>query len=276
MEVVGAPDVYGNVDLSPDGKSLAVDKTDMETLNTDVWTYDLTRNSSKRLTFDPAIDALPVWSPDSLSLAFGSNRGVGRTVFEKKTGGAQEERTIVSDTVNTYPNDWSGDGKYVLYARSSDLWFVSLSDLKSREFLKTTGVVKNGQFSPDGKWVAYTSNETGKWEVYVTSFPDAHGKWQISTAGGEQPRWRADGKELFYLSSDYKVMAALVTTGTNFDAGTPVALFQATPRPPVLVYDFFVYDVSRDGQRFIVNTPAKQADTQPMSVLLNWSTRLKK
>jgi hypothetical protein len=124
--------------------------------------------------------------------------------------------------------------------------------------------------------VAYASNESGKWEIYVTSFPEARGKWQVSTGGGEQPRWRGDGKELFYLSSDSKMMAVSVGTGSNFDAGTPVALFQSTPRQPVLVYDLFVYDVSRDGQRFLINTPVNQADTHPMSILLNWPAKLNK
>lgn len=125
-------------------------------------------------------------------------------------------------------------------------------------------------------WVAYASNDSGKWEIYVTSFPDAHGKWQISSGGGEQPRWRGDGKELFYLSADGKMMAALVTTGAHFDASTPVVLFQGTPRQPVLVYDLFVYDVSRDGQRFLINTQVKQAGSAPMSVVLNWPAKLDK
>jgi hypothetical protein len=142
--------------------------------------------------------------------------------------------------------------------------------------LKAPSVLRNGQFSPDGKWVAYASNETGKWQIYVTSFPEARGKWQVSSGGGEQPRWRGDGKELFYLSSDGKVMAAPVTTAANFDAGTPVALFQATPRQPVPLYDLFVYDVSRDGQRFLINTQVKSAETQPMSLVLNWTARLNK
>jgi len=137
-------------------------------------------------------------------------------------------------------------------------------------------VIRNGQFSPDGKWVAYASNESGKWEIYVTSFPYAHGRWQISSGGGEQPRWRGDGKELFFLSSDFKLMATPVTTGTNFDAGAPAALFQTAPRQPVLVYDLFVYDVSRDGQRFLINIPVRQPDTQPMSVILNWPAKLSK
>lgn len=168
------------------------------------------------------------------------------------------------------------DGKYILYTRGADFWFVTLPELKSSLFLKAPAVLRNGQFSPDGKWVAYASNETGKWETYVTSFPDAQGKWQVSSGGGEQPRWRGDGKELFYLSSERKIMAAPVTTGTNFDVGTPVALFQATPRPPILVYDLFVYDVSRDGQRFLINTQVKQPEAAPMSVVLNWTAKLNK
>jgi hypothetical protein len=177
---------------------------------------------------------------------------------------------------NKVPDDWSRDGKYILYAGDNDLMLLTFPELKSSLFLKAPSVLKNGQFSPDGKWVAYASNETGKWEIYVTSFPDAGGKWQISTSGGEQPRWRGDGKELFYLSSDYKMMAVPVTTGAKFDAGTPVALFQATPRQPVSFNDQFVYDVARDGQRFLVNTQIKQADTTPMSIILNWPAMLNK
>ncbi len=109
---------------------------------------------------------------------------------------------------------------------------------------------------------------------YVTSFPEARGKWQISSGGGEQPRWRSDGKELFYLSSDGKIMAAPVTTGTNFDAGAPVALFQANPREIVATSEQMIYDVSKDGQRFLINTQVPQAETHPMSIVLNWSAKL--
>src|SRR2546429_147488 len=142
--------------------------------------------------------------------------------------------------------------------------------------LKATSVLKNGQFSPDGIWVAYASNESGKWEIYVTSFPESRGKWQVSIGGGEQPRWRGDGKELFYISSSGKMMATPLTIGANFDAGTPVALFQTTPRQPVTNKDLFVYGVSRDGQRFLINTQVKEAETEPMSVILNWTAELNK
>jgi serine/threonine protein kinase/Tol biopolymer transport system component len=273
---VGKPDVYGNVFLAPNGRSVAVDKTDMGSLNTDIWTYGLQGDSAKRLTFDPAIDAAPIWSPDATRLVFASNRQFLFGLYVKDSDGAHDEKNILQDDVADFPSDWSRDGKYILYYRSTDLWFLTFPELKSSLFLKAPSTLRNAQFSPDGKWVAYASNESGKWEIYVTSFPDARGRWQISSGGGEQPRWRGDGKELFYLSLDGKMMAAPVTTGVHFDAGTPAVLFQSTPRQPVLVYDLFVYDVSRDGQRFLINTQVKQGDSAPMSIILNWPAKLDK
>jgi Tol biopolymer transport system component len=194
----------------------------------------------------------------------------------KNSDGSGDEKNIVQDSVDKYPNSWSKDGRYFLYVRGTDLWYVTLANLKTRLFLKAPSALSNAQFSPDEKSLAYASNETGRWEIYVTSFPEARGKWQVSTAGGEQPRWRGDGKELFYLSSDYKMMAVPVTIGANFNAGMPVALFQTIPRQPVATTDIFVYDVSRDGQRFLINTPVKQGDTAPMTVVLNWTTNFSK
>jgi hypothetical protein len=276
LGTVGKPEVYGNVFLSPNGKSVAIDKTDMSSLNIDVWTYELQSGSAKRLTFDPSIDSVPVWSPDAARLVISSNRQIYFGLYVKNSDGATDEKSIVQDEVGNFPSDWSRDGKYILYCRGSDLGLVTFPELKSSLFLKAPSVLRNGQFSPDGKWVAYASNESGKWEIYVTSFPNARGRWQISSGGGEQPRWRGDGKELFYLSLDGKMMAAPLTTGAHFDAGTPVVLFQGTPRQPILVYDLFVYDVSRDGQRFLINTQVKQADSAPMSVILNWPAKLGK
>jgi Tol biopolymer transport system component len=274
--VVGKPGIYGNVSIAPNGRLVAVDKTDVGSQNIDVWTYELQHDSAKRLTFDPAYDAAPSWSPDGTQLVFYSNRGNGSDLYIKDSNGAQEEKRIVHDDFDKVPNDWSRDGKYILHTRGTDLWFLTFPELRSGAFLKAASVLTNGQFSPDGKWVAYASNETGKWEIYVTSFPEPRGKWQISTGGGEQPRWRSDGKELFYLSLDGKMMAAQVTIAANFDSGAPVALFQATPRQSVSARDLFVYDVSRDGQRFLVNTQVKPAEAGPMSVVLNWSAKLDK
>ena len=276
--VVGKPDTYQNVFIAPNGRSIAVDISNLASpgQNSDIWTYDLQRDSARRLTFPPSSQVLPIWSPDSLRLVFSSNRGINFNLYVKNSDGAQEEKSIVPASTDQLPSDWSRDGKYILFTRGPELWFLTVPDLKSNLFLKSPSVLRNGQFSPDGKWVAYASNETGKWEIYVTSFPDARGKWEVSTGGGEQPRWRSDGKELFYLSSDSKLMAVPVTTGNNFDLGTPIALFQTSPRQPISFNNLFVYDVSRDGQRFLINTPVKQAQAAPMSIILNWPAKLKK
>jgi dipeptidyl aminopeptidase/acylaminoacyl peptidase len=142
--------------------------------------------------------------------------------------------------------------------------------------MKGSGLLKNPHFSPDGRWVAYASNESGKWEIYVTTFPEAKAKWQVSNGGGEQPRWRGDGKELFFLSGDGKMMATPVKAGANFDAGTPVALFQANARELVATSEQMMYDVSADGQRFLINTQVKNEEARPMSVVLNWAGKQEK
>ncbi|HKV81936.1 MAG TPA: protein kinase [Candidatus Sulfotelmatobacter sp.] len=273
LGAVGKPDVYGNVSIAPNGKSLAVSVTDIASQNTDIWTYDLQRGNTKRLTFDPAQESVPIWSPDTTRLVFASNRRDYNDLNVKNSDGAQEEENILHSDVDKFPNDWSPEGKYILYTQGTDLWFVTLPERKASLFLKAPSVLRNGQFSPDGKWVAYASNETGKWEIYVTSFPVPRGKWQVSVGGGEQPRWRGDGRELFYLSPDSRVVAVPVTTGANFDSGTPVPLFQAAPRQPIPIYDLFVYDVSRDGQRFLIITPVKEAERAPMSIVLNWTAK---
>ena len=267
------PGIYGNIFLSPNGKLLASDTTDPASQNTDVWTYDLETESAKRLTFDPSIDSMPVWSPDSSRMVFASNRESKFDLYLKDANGAQEEKIVEQDGPDRFPNDWSPDGKSVIYERGSDLWILNLPDLKMTQFLKASSTLKNARFSPDGRWLAYGSNESGRWEIYVTSFPDAHGKWQISNGGGDQPKWRRDGKELFYITPDGKIMAAPVTVGANFDAGTPGLLFQANPREMVATSEQVTYDVSKDGQRFLINTQLKTGTT-PMSIVLNWTAKL--
>jgi eukaryotic-like serine/threonine-protein kinase len=277
LGVAGQPAVYSNIALAPNGKILALDKTDEGNENSDVWTMDLEHDGMKRLTFDPAIDADPVWSPDGKQVLFASSRSHLFGLYVKNADGTEDDKLLpldASDKSDKYPSDWSRDGRYILYDRATELWVVTLPELKTRPLVKVAATVKNGRFSPDGKWVAYSSNETGKWEIYVTSFPDGHGKWQVSSNGGTQPRWRGDGKELFYLATDGTLMA--VATGTNFDPGTPVALFQANARELVATSERSSYDVTGDGKRFLINTQIKNADPQPMSVILNWDAALRK
>ena len=175
--------------------------------------------------------------------------------------------------IDDLPLDWSRDGHNLLYLEPPDLWVYSFVESKSHSLLKATASLNYAQFSPDSKWVAYSSNESGRWEVYVTSFPDARGKWQLSTDGGEQPRWRGDGKEIYFLSSDAKLMAVSVDTKNEFESGTPTVLFQAEPREQVATTEQVVYDVSRDGQRFLVNSRYNNSSAHPMSVILNLKLR---
>ena len=273
---VGKQDVYANVVLSPNGKMVATDRTDETNQNTDVWIYELQGNGMKRMTFDPAIDATPVWSPDGKQLVFASGRNQTFDLYLRNTDGTQEEKPVEQEEGHDkYPTAWSPDGRHILYLRGPEVWSLSLPEMKRQLFLKSSASVKNSQFSPDGKWVAYDSNESGRWEVFVTSFPEARGKWQISTGGGRQPRWRGDGKELFYLTPDAKMMAVPVNSGVNFEAGAPAMLFQANPRELVATSEIAGYDVSKDGQRFLINTQVNTDAARPMSVILNWDAGLK-
>src|SRR5215472_11852120 len=138
--------------------------------------------------------------------------------------------------------DWSSDGKYLLVMKNRELWYLAATDREAKPFLQVKGTIRNAQFSPDGKWVAYASNEAGPWQVYVSPFPSANSKWQVSTEGGEEPRWRRDGKELFYLSGGRKLMAVPVKTGNTFEAGPAVSLFQTHARQRTSVQDAFSYD----------------------------------
>jgi len=276
---VGDLDVVVNVAISPDGKTLAVDRTDAETQNSDVWTYDLARNNLKRLTFDPSVDAVPVFSPDDRQMLFASGRDGSFKVYLKAADGTQQEKLLpfnASDGADRYPCDWSRDGRHILYVRGTDLWVTDSADWNARTFIQGQGAIRNAQFSSDGKWVAYSSSDSGKWEIYVTSFPDARGKWQVSAGGGTQPRWRGDSKELFYLSSNSTIMAVPIAAGSNFDAQAPVPLFQVSPRVLVATSERAAYDVSKDGQRFLINTQINNPEAQPLTVVLNWSALLKK
>ena len=267
----GKPDVYLNVTLSPDGKSAAVDKEDLATADTDLWVFDLQSGSQKRLTFEPGVDALASWRPDGKRVVFTSSRAQLFSLYTKDVNAGEAETQLLKDKVDLYPTDWSRDGRTILYLCGLDVCKLAVGEGKGSLFMKATGLLKNPHFSPDGRWVAYASNESGKWEMYVTSFPDAKTKWQVSNGGGEQPRWRADGKELYYLSADGKMMAAPVKAGANFDVGTPVALFQANARELVATSEQMMYDVSADGQKFLINTQVKNPEARPMTVVLNWS-----
>ena len=157
-----------------------------------------------------------------------------------------------------------------------ELWYFSWADRAVKPLLQAKWTVRNAQFSPDGRWMAYASDETGNMEIYMAPCPSGTGKWQVSSSGGQEPRWRQDGKELFYLSPDGKMMAVDVKTGMSFEAGAPKALFQTHRRQPVSAQDVFSYDLSGDGQRFLVITKVDEGKTAPLAVMLNWAAEMEK
>ena len=279
-----APAQYSSPRLSPDQKSVVVAMTDAATAQPDLWVLGLARGTTSRLTSDPATDWFPVWSADGGRLLFGSNRSGATAIFQKAVGGGQEEPAaegVVSAANATYPSDMSGDGRFLLSVQSTprgyDLGVLTLAgERKSSTFLGTPFNEVQGRFSPNTRWVAYASDESGRFEVYVRPFPAASGQTPISIAGGMQPEWRRDGKELFYISADGKLTAVPVTTdGATFSAGTPHALFDVEvpePNPPYPTD----YAVTADGQRFLVNTVVDQPTRPALTVILNWTAGLKK
>ena len=265
------PAWYNNVQLSPDRSRVAADQTDPDGRNIDIWAHDLARSTTTRLTFDPALDQTPVWSPDGQQVLFSSNRSLDFRLYLKNADGSGSEQELFnfgSDTGNAW--DWSRDGKSILIRKGTELWYLSWPQRVAKALAQGRWTVRSAQFSPDGRWIAYSSNETGKMEIYVANFPGGNGKWQVSTGGGQEPRWRQDGKELFYLSPDGKMMAVALAPGASFEAGSPLALFQTHRRQALSSQDFFSYDVSGDGQRFLIAPQMDEGTPAPLSVLLNW------
>jgi serine/threonine protein kinase len=259
--------------LSPDEKRVVFRRVDLQAGNHDLWILDLMRGTESRFTFRPTLDDDPLWSPDGQYVAFDSNPDGVAGVYKKIASGAGTESHLLKLQKGTYPRDWSLDGRYILaeheVGNGTELWVVPTGKgEKAFPYAQGDGLeIANGRFSPDGKWVAYSSNESGIREVYVQAFPATQGKWQVSTAGGSAPMWRRDGKVLFYVAPNRKLMMVEVNpSGQSFDQGIPEPLFEID----VDRYDApNRYAVSRDGSRFLINVPAEATATQPLTVTLN-------
>ncbi len=231
---IGQPD--GNApsapELAPDGQRVAVTRTVQG--NFDVWLIEVGRGVPSRFTFDVAVDSGPLWSPDGTQVAFRSTRKGVYDLFEKPASGAADEQPLLVTSQAKSPLDWSRHGRFLLYGTqdpktASDLWALLLmGERKPFAVLESRFDEIEGQFSPDGRWLAYASNESGRYEIYIRTFPEAGGKWQISAAGGVQPRWRRDGRELNHVAPDTRLMAVptrLTPDTRTLEAGTPAALF---------------------------------------------------
>ncbi|MDA2927154.1 protein kinase [Acidobacteria bacterium AH-259-G07] len=269
---VGEPGEYVQIVLSPDEKRVAVALVDPQSGNADIWLVELSSSIFSRFTFDPSRDGDPVWSPDGRQLVFQSARKGRPDLFQKLVGGGQEE-VLFESNENKYPEDWSSDGRFIVFISINGRTVHALplsGDQEPMRVLETPFDKDEFHFSPDGRWIAYNSDESGRWEVYVASFPDFTEKRQVSNSGGVQALWRKDGKELFYLGLDGKLRAVAVKAGSSLETGIPQVLFETKVRVSP-IWD--QYCVTGDGQRFLINEPAEDVSS-PITVVLNWTAEL--
>ena len=275
---VAAPaHTYVTPRISPDGREIGVTIMEQESLT---WLYDLSRERMTRFTFEGNYNLIPVWTPDGKRIVFESNKeGPPNLFWQLANGSSGLERLTTSDFVEA-PFSWSPDGQLLAFIELNattgfDIWVLRLSDRKAQPFLRTRFNETAPRFSPDGRWLAYISDESGRFEIYVQPYPGPGGKWQISTEGGMEPVWNPNGRELFYRNGD-KMMDVDITTQPGFAAGKPRMLFEGPYEPPPV--PIVNYDVSPDGQRFLMLKPAEQTQgalTQ-INVVLNWFEELKR
>ena len=272
---VGPPRAYWFPRLSPDGRRLSVQ---IGTVSSEVWTYDLRGETPPRLTFE-ADNNLPIWTPDGKRLTFASNKLGAMNLFWKPADGSPAEERLTTSEYTQLPSSWSPDGEMLAFeeyhpSTGSDLWILPLKgDRKPRPFLRTQSDEGDAAFSPDGRWLAYVSNYSGRYEIYVQPFPGPGGKWQISTEGGTAPLWARNGRELFYLNGD-KMMAVEITIHPTFTVGKRRLLFEGRYQK---VGPRANYDVTPDGQRFVmVQVRERESAPVQLNVVTNWFEDLKR
>jgi serine/threonine protein kinase len=280
IESIGAIASYAHPRLSRDGQRIVFARSDSQTHFLDLWLHDLPRRISTRFTFEPAVNVFPVWSPDGNRIAFASNRTGVHEIYQRAASGSGEDELLLSSVgASSFPMDWSPDGDLLAFQAwdvegktGLDLWIFSLKERKARPVLATPFREWSPQFSPDARWIAYTSDESGKPEVYVRALQGSSGKWQISSGGGSYPRWRRDGKEIFYIAADKTLVAVEVRAGSDIVTGMATPLFHTQIQSTDIG---FQYDVSADGQRFLINTIAPE-ENSAITVVQNWTAGLKK
>ncbi|MBZ5584415.1 MAG: hypothetical protein LAQ30_19825, partial [Acidobacteriia bacterium] len=262
------PDAGEVAMISPDGKRLVGDR------GGDTWVLEFARGVATRLTFGPPTSFNPIWSPDGRYVAYDK---LGAGICRKPANGVGVEELLVPRNKLAVPKSWSPDGEFIVYAQinpgtGADLLAIPVTgDRKPFVVVQTPGTDDQGQFSPDGHWLAYTSNESGQSEIYVIPFPPSAGggKWLVSRSGGVQPRWRRDGKELFYISLDSKMMSVEVDTGHVFQSGTPHPLFQTEMVDTGIRTGPMSWDLAPDGNRFLIISE-NSTDALSLNVALNW------
>ncbi len=263
---------YESIALSPDGKRIAFDR--YGSTNQDVWVHDIERQLSSRFTTQGAFNNVPVWSPDGGTIAFATGRNGGLDIYQRKVGATGDDDAVlrVNAIPILFPSDWSRDGRYLMYYRTDtktrlDTWVLPLfGDRTPMKILGTPYNESQGQFAPDGKSFAFVSDESGQPQVYLQSFPSPTRRAQVSTGGGTQPRWRPDGRELFYLAPDGKMMSVSIRGNDTFETDAPRPMFNTPLDSRALRQS---YAVSPDGQRFLLQMPSASSSST-LTVVLNW------
>ena len=255
IATLGDLEDYGNIELSPAGDQVAVALMDNSEGTRDIWLYDVVGGSRTRFTSNPADENWMIWSPDGSRVVFNRFEGDGLGLYQTLSDGSGAEELLISDAEGKWPVSWSPDGEIILYVTNSagtgnDLWALPLSGDRAPYPIFQSRFAENwASFSPDGRWIAFSSTETGRSEIYVTSFPPSERRWRISAGGGSQSRWRRDGEELFYLAPDQSLMAVRFQgQGSDIEVGPARKLFEI--RPPWLSYRAYH---PTDGERFLVN-----------------------
>jgi Tol biopolymer transport system component len=275
---IGQPGPYADVALSPDDTRLAYGFAERSGA-ADIWVRDLKRDVASRLTFNPRNDIWPVWSPDGRRIAYSSDATTHYAILMRDASGTGNEQAVYSDDdADVGVDDWSrsGDMLAIRVLPASRRWDIKILPIggttKPVDYVVGESNEFAARFSPDGRYVAYVSNESGTNEVYVQTYPPSGGKWQISSGGGAQPQWRADGKELFFLSPDDTLQAVPVSTGASFEPGIPKPLFKRTIERSGLVRSRWC--PTSDGQRFVLNAAREAGHSPPFAVVLNWPATL--
>ena len=273
IDRIGTAAVNANPTISPDGTRVVVDVSDPRANNVDVWIDGASSNT--RFTFDPSEEVVGVWSRDGKKIAYRANVATGTALLVKAASGLEKEKSLFvgPQADDMFPNSWSLDDRQVVCTYQSPtgmhLALVTADGGNPKPITLGKGNQTNGQISHDGKWLAYASDESGQWEVYVTTFPGLAGKWQVSRGGGTEPRWRGDDKEIYYLGLGGALTAVPASSEGTFSTGQPQPLFQFHERAPISSTDIYTYDVSIDGNRFLVNRYLKPDHVDPLTIVLN-------
>jgi Tol biopolymer transport system component len=277
---------YSDFRLSPNESRLAVSVVDPKVSFPNIWVTDLVRGGTSPFTVGPAVNAASVWSPDGARIAFRTTRNGMTEIYRKSAGAGGDEQPLVPDdfarasgmgSPNLFPSDWSPNGEHIALVTGTptNVWLMPVADGRNPVRLtRSPADQMHPNFSPDGRFIAYTSNESGRYDVFVETLPPSDRRWHISTNGGYEPRWRADGREIYYLSEDRQLMAVTVTSG-RAPFGVPRPLFHTEVHPGVNVLRTH-YVPSRDGTRFLVNTRSRDTAPVPITVVLNWTAGMKR